>query len=67
MKTVAHLDQIVEIDPHFYNYLGKYVFDKHNTGVYFQPIPSFPIEGYSTIDHKEAEEMGYFKVDFLTT
>ena len=41
------------------------VFDKHNTGVYFQPIPSFPIEGYSTIDHKEAEEMGYFKVDFL--
>ena len=26
------------------------VFDKHNTGVYFQPIPSFPIEGYSTID-----------------
>ena len=40
-------------------------FEKHNTGVYFQPIPSFPIEGYSTIDHKEAEEMGYFKVDFL--
>ena len=40
-------------------------FEKHNTGVYFQPIPNFPIEGYSTIDHKEAEEMGYFKVDFL--
>jgi len=40
-------------------------FDKHNTGVYFQPIPSFPVEGYSTIDHKEAEELGYFKVDFL--
>ena len=30
MKTVAHLDQIVEIDPHFYYYLGRYVFDKHN-------------------------------------
>ena len=40
-------------------------FDKHNTGVYFQPIPFFPIEGHSTIDHKEAEELGYFKVDFL--
>ena len=40
-------------------------FEKHNTGVYFQPIPNFPIEGYSTIDHKEAEELGYFKVDFL--
>ena len=37
-------------------------FEKHNTGVYFQPIPNFPIEGYSTIDHKEAEELGYFKV-----
>ena len=40
-------------------------FEKHNTGVYFQPIPNFPVEGYSTIDHKEAEELGYFKVDFL--
>lgn len=40
-------------------------FEKHNTGVYFQPIPNFPIKGYSTIDHKEAEELGYFKVDFL--
>ena len=40
-------------------------FEKPNTGVYFQPIPSFPLEEFSTIDHKEAEEMGYFKVDFL--
>ena len=40
-------------------------FTKHNTGVYFQTIPMFPIEGYSTIDHKEAELDGWFKVDFL--
>ena len=40
-------------------------FEKHKTGVYFQPIPIFPLEGYSTIDHKHAEELGYFKVDFL--
>ncbi len=40
-------------------------FEKHNTGVYFQPIPSFPLEEFSTIDHKDAEEFGYFKVDFL--
>ena len=40
-------------------------FTKHNTGVYFQNIPKFPLEGYSTIDHKEAEEDGWFKVDFL--
>lgn len=40
-------------------------YEKHKTGVYFQPIPEFPLEGFSTIDHKEAEGIGYFKVDFL--
>jgi hypothetical protein len=38
---------------------------KHNTGVYFHEIPSNPFNGLSTIDHKEAEEMGYFKIDIL--
>lgn len=38
---------------------------KHNTGVYFQNIPKYPVEGYSTVDHKEAEQDGWFKVDFL--
>jgi hypothetical protein len=42
---------------------GEYT--KHNTGVYFQNIPFLPIEGYSTIDYKDAEEQGWFKVDFL--
>ena len=37
-------------------------FTKHNTGVYFQNIPKFPLEGFSTIDHKQAEEDGWFKV-----
>lgn len=40
-------------------------YEKHKTGVYFQPIPKFCIEDYSTIDHKQAEQLGYFKVDFL--
>lgn len=38
---------------------------KHNTGVYFHDIPSNPFNGLSTIDHKEAESMGYFKIDIL--
>ena len=38
---------------------------KHNTGVYFHDIPSHPFTGLSTIDHKEAESMGYFKIDIL--
>ena len=42
---------------------GKYT--KHNTGVYMQNIPTMPLEGYSSIDHKQAETDGWFKVDFL--
>ena len=37
-------------------------FTKHNTGVYFQNIPKFPLEGYSTIDHKQAEQEGLDKI-----
>lgn len=38
---------------------------KHNTGVYFHKIPNNPFTGACTIDHKEAEDMGYFKIDVL--
>ncbi len=38
---------------------------KHNTGVYFHDIPSNPFTGLSTVDYKEAENMGYFKIDVL--
>ena len=56
LKLVNHTPAGIEKD-------GK--FTKHNTGVYFQNIPKFPLEGYSTIDHKQAEQEGWFKVDFL--
>lgn len=38
---------------------------KHNTGVYFHKIPDDPITGLATIDYKQAEDMGYFKLDIL--
>lgn len=38
---------------------------KHNTGVYFHSMPSDPFTGLATIDHKAAEDMGYFKIDVL--
>jgi DNA polymerase III alpha subunit len=38
---------------------------KHNTGVYATEIPHNPIDNLSTIEHKTAEERGYFKLDFL--
>jgi DNA polymerase III alpha subunit len=40
-------------------------FKKHNTGVYCTSIPYNPITGISTIDYKQAENRGYFKIDFL--
>jgi len=41
------------------------IFKKHNTGVYCQSIPVNPLTGLSNIDYKQAEDRGYFKIDFL--
>jgi len=38
---------------------------KHNTGVYCTSIPHDPITNISTIEYKEAEKRGYFKIDLL--
>ena len=40
-------------------------FKKHNTGVYCTSIPYNPLTGLSTVEYKEAEDRGYFKIDFL--
>jgi DNA polymerase III alpha subunit len=40
-------------------------FKKHNTGVYCTSIPYNPLTGAANIDYKEAEQRGYFKIDFL--
>jgi hypothetical protein len=38
---------------------------RHNTGVYFQSIPVDYSKNIATIPYEQAEELGYFKVDFL--
>lgn len=38
---------------------------KHNVGVYFQNIPIDSMTGLAAIPYEQAEEVGYFKVDFL--
>ena len=38
---------------------------KHNTGVYVTEAPHNPVDNLCTIDHKTAEDRGYFKLDFL--
>ena len=37
----------------------------HNTGVYFTDVPKIPGTDQSAFDHKVADELGYFKLDFL--
>jgi len=38
---------------------------KHPAGAYLQTIPKDPITELAAIPFKEAEELGYFKIDFL--
>jgi hypothetical protein len=45
--------------------LDKGVSKKHNTGVYSSSIPVNPLTGTASLDYREAEKRGYFKIDFL--
>jgi hypothetical protein len=38
---------------------------KHNTGVYLHNVPVDPITGLCELPYEQAEEQGYFKIDFL--
>lgn len=38
---------------------------KHNTGVYFHHVPINPFTSLCTLDYKQAEEQGWFKIDCL--
>ena len=37
----------------------------HQSGIFFQDIPYDPVTGLATIGNDDAEERGYFKLDFL--
>jgi hypothetical protein len=37
----------------------------HNTGVYFQQLPQDPLNGLATFPYDIAEDLGYYKVDFI--
>lgn len=59
---MADRNQILNLINHIpANAHGK----KHNTGVYFQNIPYNPLLDIAAIDHKQAENDDWFKVDFL--
>ena len=39
--------------------------EKHKTGVYFHAVPEHPVTGHASLDYKNAEHRGYFKIDCL--
>lgn len=62
----ADRTKILDIIPHIpAAIIEKDVIRKHNTGVYCSSIPINPLTGTASIDYREAEERGYFKIDFL--
>ena len=38
---------------------------KHNTGVYLHEVPVNAVEGMCAVPYEQAEERGFFKLDFL--
>ena len=38
---------------------------RHNSGVYVTDIPYDPINNCAALEYEEAEQRGYFKIDFL--
>ena len=38
---------------------------RHNSGIYVTDIPADPVNQCAAIDYEEAEQRGYFKLDFL--
>ena len=41
------------------------VMEPHTTGIYYQQVPMDPITGLAAFPYKEAEFLGYFKVDLI--
>ena len=39
--------------------------EKHKTGIYFHAVPEHPVTGNASLDYKNAEDRGYFKIDCL--
>jgi DNA polymerase III alpha subunit len=37
----------------------------HNTGVYLHKVPTYAPSNLCSVEHKQAEDMGWFKLDFL--
>jgi hypothetical protein len=56
LSLIKHIPASIHDDNHV---------KKHATGIYCQNIPYNPLTDTSSIDYKDAEHRGYFKLDFL--
>jgi hypothetical protein len=56
LKLIKHIPARQEQDTRVRN---------HNSGVYVTDIPYDPVHQCAAIDYNEAEQRGYFKIDFL--
>jgi DNA polymerase III alpha subunit len=54
-----------EVLEHFKHVPAKLKNRKHNTGVYFHRVPSNPFTNVCTVDHVDADDVGFFKLDLL--
>jgi len=63
----ADREQLLKILPHVPASLSmpNKTKQKHKTGVYFHPVPVNPYTSWCSVDYKEADELGFFKVDLL--
>lgn len=54
-----------EVLKHFRHVPAKLKNRKHNTGAYFHRVPSNPFTNVCTVEHTQADDMGFFKLDLL--
>jgi hypothetical protein len=59
-------EKLLDVIPHIRASMRKvYPIRHHASGVYVTDIPYDPINNMASIDYKEAEKRGYFKLDLL--
>lgn len=59
-------DQVLDKIKHIpASIIDKNEVKRHKTGVYCHNIPINPLTNTASFDYKEAEQRGYFKIDFL--
>lgn len=64
-KDRAKMLELLDCTPGIERYTEDGDIVPHKSGVFFDDIPVDPTTGHASIPYKEAEELGYQKVDFL--